>query len=185
MGMKPSGPLTFANEPRIWLGCLQCHSEGRLVGEWYPASKAAEVGPAELHGRPVPAGTHEEIWGLDVEGFPEAGEMGPLDAQRWGDLYTEVGDAQRQPFCDWVRGGGHVEDADGMPSVSDFDEAYCGEWDSFLEYAEQLAEDIGLLSDVPESLQPYVDMRKWARDLAYDYTVESNPDGGVYVFRSL
>ena len=78
--------------------------------------------------------------------------------------------------------GDYVEEDDGLPSVSDFEERYCGEWGSFREYAEQLADDIGLLNDVREEIARYFDWDAWARDLMFDYTTEDAP-AGVYVFR--
>ena len=60
-----------------------------------------------------------------------------------------------------------------------------GSWDSFREYADQLADDIGLLADVPEEIARYFDWRVWTRDLAFDYSTYDDPEGGVFVFRDL
>jgi len=68
----------------------------------------------------------------------------------------------------------------GASSLSDVEEAYAGEHNSDLDFAQQLADDIGLLSGIDESLQCYFDWESWSRDLMYDY-FESN---GHY-FRNL
>ena len=72
---------------------------------------------------------------------------------------------------------------DALPSISDFEERYQGTWESFDDYAENLADDIGLLADVPEEIAQYFDWSAWTRDLAFDYRVYDDPEGGVFVFR--
>ena len=46
-----------------------------------------------------------------------------------------------------------------------FDSAYMGHWESESEFAEQLIVDTGTLSEVPEHLQCYFDIERFARDL--------------------
>jgi antirestriction protein len=41
------------------------------------------------------------------------------------------------------------------------------------------------LSGVPDDVARYFDWAAWTRDLAFDYTVEDAPGGGVFVFRNL
>lgn len=175
----------MTDEPQVcaWIGCLQCHNEGRLVGRWYDATEAGDITTSQLHGRPIPPETHEELWVMDTEGIPVDREMSPGEAQRWGDLYEEVGGDAWPALCAWVRSGAFVEDGDGMPSASEFEERYAGEWDSFGEYATELAGDVGLLKDVPEEVQRYFDWASWTRDLRYGYSVQDCPTGGVFIFR--
>jgi antirestriction protein len=92
---------------------------------------------------------------------------------------------QADAVAAWISNGAFGVDGDGLPDPSDFDEAYAGEWGSFREYAEELADDIGMLGDVPEEVARYFDWDRWTRDLAYDYTTEPAPNGGVYVFRNI
>ena len=47
------------------------------------------------------------------------------------------------------------------------------------------ADDIGLLDGVPEEIARYFDWSAWTRDLAMDYSVYDDPEGGVFVFRDL
>ena len=72
-----------------------------------------------------------------------------------------------------------------LPSVSDFEERYQGHWESFEDYARELADGIGLLADVPEEIARYFDWQAWSRDLAMDYSTYDDPEGGVFVFRVL
>lgn len=64
----------------------------------------------------------------------------------------------------------YIEDR-GSWSRSDFEDAYCGEYESELDYAQRLVDDCGYLDDMPESLRYYFDYEKFARDLFIsDYT---------------
>ena len=103
----------------------------------------------------------------------------------WADLLAEVGEIQRDAFVAFASADRYWVNGYGVPDFSSFEESYAGEWDSFRDYADDLADQIGLMGDVPEWAQSYFDMSAWARDLAYDYTTENAPHGGVFVFRSL
>ena len=104
--------------------------------------------------------------------------------EEWAELLTEVDDWQRDAFFAWCDSGSEVTDGSGMPVVSEFLDAYAGEWDTFRDYAEELADDTGMLAEIPEWARPYFDMDAFARDLSVDHWTEDAPHGGVYVFRS-
>ena len=143
--------------PRAWIGCLACYNEGS--GFDY----------AEC----------EELWVMDHENIPVRGELDPLTAAEWGRVYTEVGPEHWPALCAWVESGDYVAEGTGdLPSISDFEERYQGHWDTFAEYAENLA-------DVPEEIARYFDWSAWTRDLAFDYSTYDDPEGGVFVFRVL
>ena len=173
--------------PRAWVGCMHCYYEGRLVGKWFDAAAADEVTLADVHeGSGFDYAECEELWVMDHENIPVRGELDPLTAAAWGQCLTEVDEHLRPALCAWVESGNYVTEGDtDLPSISDFEECYCGEWDSFEDYAEQLADDIGLLADVHEAIARYFDWDSWTRDLAFDYTTHDNPEGGVFVFRVL
>lgn len=179
---------TETTTPRAWIGCLSCYNSGRLVGEWYAAAEADDVTPASVH---ADAGTVariscEELWVMDHEHLPLSGECSPAEAAAWGRLLADVDEWQRPALLAWVRSGDYIAGGRGdLPSLSDFEERYAGEWATFGEYAESLADDIGLLAGVPDELAAYFDWAAWTRDLAYDYTAEPAASGGVHVFRSL
>ncbi len=160
----------------------------RLIGEWYDATEAGEVTVADLHkGTGVPFDPDDELWVMDLDGtWPVQVEMGPTTAAKWGEIYDEVGATAWPALCAWVRSGAYIAEGDtDYPVLSDFEERFVGEWGSFDEYATELAEDIGLLRDMPEQLQAYFDWASWIRDLRFDYSVEDAPGGGVFVFRDL
>lgn len=180
---------TTVTEPACWIGCLACYNAGRLIGRWYPATEAGEVDLASVH---EGSGVHwwregcEELWSFDIENMPVSREMDPMEASRWGEIYEEVGAELWPAVCAWVRNGAYVAEGDtDYPVLSDFEEAFCGQWPSFRDYAEELASDLGLLKDVPEDLRSFFDMNRWADEIETDYSVEDGPDYSVFIFRSL
>jgi hypothetical protein len=66
-------------------------------------------------------------------------------------------------------------------TLSDVEEAYQGEYRNGKEFAEQLVDDCGMLSNVPDNIRFYFDYEAFGRDLFMgDYWIE---DG--HVFQSL
>lgn len=171
--------------PRAWIGCLSCYNAGHLVGEWYDATEAAEVTPADVHGGDPVDESCEELWCFDHENIPVRGELDPMVAQDWGDAYEEAGTTLWPAVMAWAESGCHatVGDSD-IPSIANFMERYCGEWSDFDEFAAEQLDQSGLLADVHEDIIRYFDVQAWTRDLAHDYTVERSPNWGVYVFRN-
>ena len=158
------------------------YNSGYLVGHWFDAATADEVTLADVHeGSGFDYAECEELWVMDHENIPVRGEMDPSEAAAWGRVYTEVGPEHWPALCAWVESEGTGD----LPSISEFEDRYQGHWESFEDYARQLADDIGLLADVPEEIARYFDWDSWTRDLAFDYTTHDNPEGGVFVFRVL
>lgn len=167
--------------PSVWIGCLACYNTGVQHGRWFPAEDADEVTSDDLHQNPT---DHEELWVFDHEGFPVGtGEMSPTTAVQWGELFDEVGEVQWPALLAWVETGCYIAGGDNLPSASDFEERYCGCWESFADYATQLAEDIGLIDGWPEEAQRYFDWEAWTRDLKFDYMVADASGGGVFIYR--
>lgn len=171
--------------PRVWIGCLCCYNDGRLVGDWYPGIEAASVTIEMLHDGGAPTPFCEEMWVMDIEHMPWEKEMSPQAAQRWAELVQEVGEDHADALAAWVRTGVYIADGDDMPTPEDFMERYAGHWDSWDEFVEDLAGQFDLFDKVPEHLHPYIDLQRWGRDVRYDYEVEDAPDGGVFVFHNL
>lgn len=59
--------------PRVWVACLACYVDGRLVGKWADAVDAdalwADIAEVLAHGETDPYGPHEEHAFHDFEGF--------------------------------------------------------------------------------------------------------------------
>ena len=181
--------VTTDQTPKVWIGCLHCYNSGALVGEWFDAVDADETTLADVHkGSRRPYAACEELWVMDHELIPVRGEMSPSEAAQWGRALTEVEEHLRPALRAWVQTGSYVAEGTGdLPSIPDFLERFCGHWESFREYAEQLADDVALHSNWPEEAVRYFNWDVWVRDLAYDYVVEDAPapEYGVYVFRSM
>ena len=176
---------TADTAPRIWVGCLACYNNARLVGAWFDAIDGDDITLADVHGgaQHVRPGC-EELWVMDHENLPLRGECSPHEAAQLARVVEEAHESDREAFLVWALSGDQIEDGDGLPSVSEFEERYCGTWPSFRDYAENLADDIALLDGIPDEIARYFDWQSWTRDLAFDYTT-SAADSGVYVFRSI
>lgn len=175
--------------PRVWIGCLAHYNGGALVGEWIDLDEVADVTLATIHSPRCPVrASCEELWVMDLDGLPVDHEMDPLEAARWGEVYTEAGAEHWDAVCAWVRSGCYVAEGTGeLPSVSDFEERYCGRWGSFREYAENLADETCLQEGWPETATRYFNWSSWVDDMSHDYTVVDAPapEYGVFVFRNL
>lgn len=114
--------------------------------------------------------------------------MGLVEAAEWGRLYTEVGSEHWPTLCAWVCSGAYVaEGRSDLPSVSDFEERYCGRWDDFREYAENWATETGMTDRWPDDAVRYINWDAWIRDMTMDHAVVNAPatDCGAFLFRDL
>lgn len=174
------------NTFRVWIGCLACYNNGRLVGQWHDADQAGDVTPEDVHGKPT---SHEEIWCFDIENAPKGHreEMSPMEAQRLADVMEAVGD-NAEAFAAYCAntGADFTED-----SVSDFEDHFHGRHDSFRDYADELAEEtltqLGITYESGDRETPfayqYFDWESHANDMLHSgYWTEDAEDGGVYVF---
>lgn len=177
-------PTTDIESPAVWIGCLGCYNGGSLVGDWYEAIEAEDITIADVHKNSGRSGIGcEELWCLDVEHLPVLEEMSPQAAAAWARLIEEIDEHLRPAFYAWVQAN-HFS-IDDLPSTPDFEEAYCGEWDDFAEYAHGLADNMCLLIDAPDDLVHYFDWSSWISDIQVDFTVVDASGSGVYVFRSI
>jgi len=171
------------NKPSVWIGCLACYNEGHLLGEWYDLNDAQDVTVEMLHEtvrRPV--GSHEELWVFDKENLPIDGECSPLDIAPWATAYERLGDDLWPAFCAWEHSG---EDTEQDASLEAFEDQYAGRWESFADYARDLADGIALLDGVREEITRYFDWQAWTRDPEQEHATAIAPGGGVFVFRSV
>jgi len=171
--------------PRIYVASLSDYNAGRLHGRWIDANQSAEDITEEV--RAMLAASPEPVaeeWAIhDYEGF------GSLSLSEWetfervADIAAAIEEHGEEPVCAFVSNFGTDEPWD----EDAFTEAYCGEWDSMEEYAEQLAEDIGAIDPNASHEWPksYIDWEAAARDLILggDYWTHEE-HGLVYVFRN-
>jgi len=71
-------------------------------------------------------------------------------------------------------------------AVLDAEDAYMGSARTGVEWAEEWADSVGLLNDMPEDLRYYFDYAAWYRDgcLSGDIYPLTTSDGMVHVFHS-
>lgn len=177
---------TTTTTPRAWIGCLACYNNGRLRGQWIDAETAAAEVDADAitYGgqatpRTYPSGSAgvfckachgDEFDVFDYENVPRscAGIRSFYDnanylAEAGSDLLERL-----QILSGWLGGDLTLEE------LATYDEDnYCGQWARFQDYAEHLADEIGLLGEMPETLSHYFDWEAWSRDLEHDYYTEN------------
>ncbi len=168
-------------EPRIYVACLAAYNAGRLHGRWIDANQPPEdiweEVDAMLAASPEPGA---EEWAIhDYEGF------GSLRLSEWEPFervstiaagIAEHGDA----FSAWVE----YDPSRDLDEPHAFEDAYRGEWDSLHDYAEQLADDIGLYDVADKAGSPYVvvDVEMLERDLDIELYTARTGKGTIYVF---
>ena len=187
---------------RVWIGCLACYAAGNLVGRWYGADEAADVTSNEIHYGPgwrsaedAPEHPHEELWVMDLDGAPIgfAHEMSPSDA-------TEIAlavDAVEGKFSGYVGADvyfqwllddyGRVEIDEITDYLERFEELYVGKWDTFQDYAIELADDLLRAQGIgdTDTLSRYFDYEQFARDLRYDYNIlHDYSEGGIHILHN-
>lgn len=164
------------DDMQVWVGCLACYNDGRLLGRWVDAIDARDLTTEELHGG---ASTHEELWCFDSENLPIDGECSPDAAAAAAELIGTVGD--REAFLLWRD---HVGGEVFAESVQDWHDSspFRGSFDSLADWAYSLAEDI---ESVDLSVWPYsaIDWTDAADELLSDgYFSIRGSDGLHYVY---
>lgn len=151
--------------PSAWVGCLGCYNSGALVGKWLPGNECDNLEAAGLtnsSGACVKCGA-DEFYVLDHENYGGvlSGECSPIEAYNAAILLESVEDHERGPWEAWL--------SNGMPAdIDTMRECYIGEFSNDEELGEYIADECGLLNDMPESLRGYFDHARYGRDLAYD-----------------
>lgn len=171
-------------EPQVYVACLACYNEGKLHGQWIDADELEERwDDMQIHGNPAPRypeqsypmtkckRIHHEEWAIhDYDGVPNLGENPDMAyVIKVMRCIEEHGD----PFYEWFNLNPHNKSHHDDLSEA-FQEAYCGEWHSRVDFAEEMAHDWGLLPSLdklnPNPLFAYVDFgRFWDGALRFDY----------------
>ena len=145
--------------PRIYVSCLAAYNQGILHGVWIDADQDEDDIQADIDKM------------LADSPVPDAEEWAIHDTEDMGDLVSEYeslenvskhGQAIAEHGEAWIAYCDHVG-AD-YADVDKFEDLYCGECESELEYAEQMFDEL-YLGDIPENLRPYIDYEKFSKDL--------------------
>lgn len=157
----------------VWVGCLACYNEGRLVGDWFEASSCPQdedefndMVPG--HAKIRQLNPHEELWVFDHENSPVEGEYSPMDAARYAEWMADLHESEVDAFIAYIK---HVGTFDEN-SEEAFRDAYAGEYRSDEDFAQSLADDLGLINEDASWPNSYIDWERAARDLMMDYFSE-------------
>ena len=118
-----------------------------------------------------------ELMAQDYEGFPRQWYNEGFMSEDDFDNILEYSD-----MCD-KHGSDAVDDyMEFHDTLDDFEEAYCGEWDSEEDFARHIVEECYNLEKMMGSLANYFDYEAFARELfMYDYSMGANN----HVFRNI
>jgi antirestriction protein len=163
--------------PRVWIGSLHAYNEGRLVGEWTDADDLEQL--EAVAARVLAKGGGEEIALMDREGFGDLiGEYTQLS--RVAEIAQAIEEHGEAFLVYWSEIVGDLQDKDIADAIEQFEEAFCGEYDSLRDYAEELAEDIGAIDHDAGWPMNCIDWDRATRELSMDYS-----EAHGYVFRCL
>lgn len=139
----------------VWVGCLACYNEGKLVGEWFPGSEAPTsveewedtVGYPKSHktaGYP-----HEELWVFDHENSPVDGEYSPSTAVEYGQILDTLEEHEREPFAAWL--DNHNVRTLDSDAVTSFRDEYRGTYESVFDFLWECYADM----ELPDWAEPH------------------------------
>lgn len=191
----------MTTERKIWVGCLGCYNNGRLVGEWMDPADYDPDDPTASIPRLV---KHDQLgilcsqcgsddanrWVFDHEGYGIAlrGECNADEAHRLDALMTAIeddvpDDVPVTVILEWFADGGEIPTEWDAPTEEAFKDAYRGKFDSDRDYAYHVVETFGWagLEVVPDSVSMYFDWDLIARDLRAEMTVIEH-QGDRYYF---
>jgi antirestriction protein len=191
-----AGPETTGNEeqereqlqrerPRIYVASLTDYNAGILHGAWIDATDDVDGMQDEINKMLArsPSSDAEEFAIHDFDNFGSY-EVDEYDSLDWIAQIARGINEHGPAFAAWAYHCDHDE-----ATLNQFEDAYLGDWSSVEEYAENLLDDTGILTEldnaIPDALRPYVevDIEGFARDLELsgDVTSVEHP-GGVWIF---
>lgn len=184
------------DSPRIYVASLSDYNAGLLHGVWIDLEgKDADEVSAEIAAMLRKSPNPNTV---DSEGRPTAEEYAIHDYDNFHGIRIEeflpvaravlLASLLVNAGDDAPALGAYVNNL-GLSYVDEgtgdkFEEAYRGNWDNEEDFAEEWAESVGLLPQIPEDVRYYFDFGRFANDLFLgDFYSISDGDGGVFVFR--
>jgi len=158
-------------EGQIYVACLASYNAGRLHGSWITPADDEEKLLAQidkiLKKSPEP---NAEEWAIhDYSNFPNLGEYPSVSN------IVKVREAQKKHGVNEINAFLSLYQIDDLES---FEDSYSGEYESFSDYSNQLADDCFNASDTH-----YFDYDAFERDCHFDCQEVKTPDYKVYIFR--
>lgn len=157
-------------EPRIYVACLASYNSGYLHGVWIDATLELDDVQDQVNEmlKKSPVNDSEEFAIHDYEGFGgyALGEYEGLESAHeiacFIEEFPETGGELLNQF------NGDLDEA-----RSAMEDQYCGCFSSLADFAQDLTEDT---TQIPETLQYYIDYERMARDMEMSgdiFTIES------------
>lgn len=172
--------MTDASGIGIYVGTYAKYNSGSLFGMWIDLESVSDADEFFEVCRALHSDEADpEFMMQDYQGFPEElyhESMSDDDVQKVLN-YVALDDDDREmleAFCECY--GGDATDAD---NIEDVRERCMGQFDTFQDFADQLADEELACMNTPEFFTRYFDYKAYARDLKYDFSVSDNG----YVFR--
>ena len=170
---------TNTTNPRLYVGTYAKYNAGSIAGEWLDLEDYSS--PAEFMEAAAAVHSDEsdpELMFQDFEGFPKCwySESGAPPEIIWE--WLELDETERAAF------GIYAANFHGAGTVDDFRDAYCGTWESEADFAEQTAEDCGV---IPKDFPAWIVIdweATWNCNLRFDYFFERDEDGNLHIFRN-
>ena len=165
-------------EPSVYVGTYAKYNDGSLRGLWIDLSSFNDYDEFINFCKAIHADEEDpELMAQDFEGFPREWYTEGFMSEDDFDNILEYSD-----MCD-KHGVDAVDDyMEFNDSLDNFEEAYCGEWDSEEDFARHIVEECYNLEKMMGSLANYFDYEAFARDLFnWDYNMGTNG----HVFRRI
>ena len=165
-------------EPSVYVGTYGKYNDGSLCGLWIDLSSFNGYADFIDFCRAIHADEADpELMAQDYEGFPRQWyNEGFMSEDDFDNIieYSDMCDKYGQEAVD-----DYMEFED---SLDDFEEAYCGEWDSEEDFARHIVNECYDLDRMMGGLSNYFDYEAYARELfMYDYNMGANN----HVFRRI
>ena len=165
-------------EPSVYVGTYGKYNDGSLRGLWIDLSSFNDYDEFINFCKAIHADEEDpELMAQDFEGFPREWYTEGFMSEDDFDNILEYSD-----MCD-KHGNDAVDDyMEFNDSLDNFEEAYCGEWDSEEDFARHIVEECYNLEKMMGSLANYFDYEAFARELFnWDYNMGANG----HVFRRI
>ena len=165
-------------EPSVYVGTYGKYNEGSLCGLWIDLSSFSDYDDFIDFCKAIHADEEDpELMAQDYEAFPRQwyneGFMSEEDFDHIQE-YTELCDKYDVDAVD-----DYMEFTD---ELDNFEEAYCGEWDSEEDFARHIVEECWDIERTMGDLSRYFDYEAFGRDLfMWDYNMGANN----HVFRRI
>jgi antirestriction protein len=177
---KPPKPET--GNPSVYVGTYAKYNRGNIKGKWLDLTDYADkdeflAACRELHKDE----SDPEFMFQDHENIPE----GMISESHISDDLWEwlsMSDDDKELLAVYRE---HVDSSPETGTLERARDSFLGTFDSAEAWAEDYLEETGLIKEVPESLQGYIDYERYARDADFNGMHFVEHDGKVWVFNPL